>query len=149
MPAAQSLPERMLQAEDARPTGDVHSLTVRRSDLGQDGRVRNGVFFEYVQEARIQYLMNLHTRGEKWSQHVIARTDVDYREAIGHRVEPYVVHSWIGHLGSRSFTIRSEIRDGDVVVAGASVVLVCFDLETQRTAEMAQHQRTRLEQELR
>ena len=106
-------------------------------------------FFEYVQEARIQYLMNLHTRGEKWSQHVIARTDVDYREPIGHRVEPYVVHSWIGHLGSRSFTIRSEIRDGDVVVAGASVVLVCFDLETQRTAEMAPAQRARLEQELR
>jgi acyl-CoA thioester hydrolase len=134
---------------ESRPHGDAYALTVRRSDIDDRGVVSDVTFFEYVQEARIQYLMNLHTRGEKWSQHVIARTDVDYREPIRHRLEPYAVHSWIGHLGSRSFTIRSEVRDGDLVVAGASVVLVCFDLETQRTAEMAAAQRTRLEQELR
>jgi acyl-CoA thioester hydrolase len=135
-------------AEDARPTGDVHSLTVRRSDLGQDGRVRNGVFFEYVQEARIRYVMKLHTRGQQWSQHVIARTDMDYLAPLSYRREPYAVHSWVSHLGSRSFTIHSEVRDDEQVVARAAVVMVTFDLETQGTTEMAPEQRARLEQEL-
>ncbi len=134
---------------ESRPAGQVHPLVVRRSDLGEDGLVTDTTFVEYVQEARIRYLMDLHERGQKWSQHVIARTDVDYRAPVHYRHEPYEIHSWIGHLGSRSFTIRSEVRDGDEVVAGASVVLVCFDLETQTTTEMAESQRTRLEQELR
>lgn len=136
-------------ASEARPAADTFPLTVRRSDIGERGLARSGVFFEYLQEARIRFLMNLHTRGERWSQHVIARTDIDYLSALRHRQEPYAVHSWVSHLGSRSFTISSEVRDGDVVVARAVVVLVCFDVETQTTTEMAEQQRARLERELR
>ena len=79
----------------------------------------------------------------------VARTDIDYLAPLHHRQEPYAVHSWVGHLGSRSFTIRAEVRDGDRVLASAAVVMVTFDLETQRTTEMAEPQRDRLEQELR
>jgi acyl-CoA thioester hydrolase len=139
---------RAVSAE-ARPAGDVFSLTVRRSDLDELGHARAGVFFEYVQEARIRYLMNLHTRGERWSQHVVARTDIDYLAPLAYRPEPYAVHSWVAHLGSRSFTIRSEVRDGERVLASAAVVMVTFDLETQRAAEMAEQQRARLAMELR
>jgi acyl-CoA thioester hydrolase len=136
-------------ADEPRPAGDVHDLIVRRSDLDENGEARTGVFFEYFQEARIRYLMNLHTRGERWSQHVVARTDVDFLGPVRHRPEPYAVHSWVGHLGRRSFTIQSEVRDGDAVLARAAVVMVTFDLETQRTTEMAEQQRVRLEKELR
>ena len=44
------------------------------------------------------------------------------------------VHSWIGHLGTKSFTICAEVRDGDTVLAEATVVMVTFDKETQRPA---------------
>jgi len=131
-----------------RPAGDVFSLTARHSDLDVQGNARPGVFFEYLQEARIRFLMNLHTRGERWSQHVVARTDIDYHAPLAYRQEPYVVHSWVAHVGSRSFTIRSELRDGARVLASAVVVLVCFDLETQRTTEMTDQQRVRLTREL-
>ena len=50
---------------------------------------------------------------------MVARTDVDYLAPVAHRPEPYDVRSWIGHLGSRSFTIRAEVRDGDRVLARA------------------------------
>lgn len=134
--------------DEARPPGHVYALTVRRSDLDERGGARSGVFFEYVQEARIRYLMSLHTRGEQWSQHVVARTDVDYLAPLSHRRRPYQVRSWVAHLGGRSFTIRSEVRDGDRVLARASVVMVTFDLETQRTTEMAPQQRACLEREM-
>jgi acyl-CoA thioester hydrolase len=55
----------------------------------------------------------------------------------------------VGHLGSRSFTIQPEVRDHDRVLASAAVVMVTFDLETQRTTEMTPAQRERLEKELR
>jgi acyl-CoA thioester hydrolase len=131
-----------------RSPGDVFDLPVRRSDMDETGRARAGMFFEYAQEARIRYLMNLHTAGERWSQHVVARTDVDYLAPLTHRPEPYAVHSWVAHLGSRSFTIRSDILDGDRVLARATVVMVTFDPRTQGTTEMADQQRARLEKEL-
>ncbi len=133
---------------EERPAGDVFSLTARRTDLDERGNARAGVFFEYVQEARIRFLMNLHTRGERWSQHVVARTDIDFLAPLAYRQEPYSVHSWVGHVGSRSFTIRSEVRDGARVLASALVVMVTFDLETQSTTEMAAAQRARLTREL-
>lgn len=138
---------RPLHDED-RPAADTYSVTVRRSDLDDRGEARAGVLLEYFQEARIRYLMRLHTRGEKWTEHVVARTDVDYHEPVAHRTEPYSAHSWIAHLGNRSFTVGSELRDGDRVLARAAVVMVTFDLETQATRPMTERQRARLEQEL-
>ena len=67
---------------------------------------------------------------------------------MAHRQEPYAVASWVAHLGRRSFTIRSEICDGETVLATAAVVMVVFDPETQATAEMTPAQRARLEEEV-
>ena len=55
--------------------------------------------------------MSLHTRGQSWTQHVIARTDVQYHLSMPFREAPYVVHSWIGSVGTKSFTICAEVRD--------------------------------------
>jgi acyl-CoA thioester hydrolase len=126
-----------------------YQLTVRRADIDERGFVRDVAFFEYFQEARIQFLMNLHTRGQKWSHHVVARTDIDYLEPVPHRREPYAVRSWIGHVGTRSFTIRAELLDGERVMTRVAVVMVTFDKETQRPREMAPEQRERLLEELR
>ena len=128
--------------------GDRYSLTVRRADVDEHGLARDVAFFEFLQEARIQFLMGLHTRGQHWSHHVVARTDVAFLEPLARRPEPYAVRSWIGHVGNRSFTIQAEVLDGERVLARASVVMVIFDMETQRPTDMADSQRERLLQEL-
>ena len=133
-------------ARDPRGTFEIQ---VRRADLDETGHVSDGVLFEYLQESRIRYVMDLHTRGEDWTHHVIARTDVSYLRPIPFRGAPYTVQSWIGHLGTRSFTICAEVCDEQTVLAEATVVMVTFDKETQRPAPMAPAQRTRLEAELR
>lgn len=135
--------------EAPRAPGDTYALTVRGTDIEPSGQARDIVVFEYVQEARIQFFMGLHTRGEQWTHHVVARTDVTYHGPVVRRPEPYDVHSWIAHVGNRSFTVLTELRDGDRLLATAGVVMVTFDKETQRPAEMADSQRARLEQELR
>ncbi len=135
-------------ADDARPGGDLYALTVRRGDVDERGFARDAAFFEYFQEARIAFLMSLHTRGQRWNHHVVARTDVTYLEPLGHREEPYAVRSWIGRVGTRSFTVQAEVLDGDRVLARAAVVMVIFDLESQRPTDMADSQRERLLREL-
>ena len=102
----------------------------------------------FFQESRIGYLASLYTKGEKWSDHVVARTDVDYLAPIMFRLEPYDVHSWISHLGTKSFTIAAEIRDGVRVLARAQVVMVTFDRASQVSAPMPDQQRACLQREL-
>jgi acyl-CoA thioester hydrolase len=131
---------------DARSTFQVQ---VRRADVDESGDVGDGTLFEYLQESRVRYLMDLHQRGESWMHHVIARTDVEYLRPMPFRASPYAVHSWIGHVGTKSFTICAEVLDDDEVVAVATVVMVTFDKEAQRAAPMADAQRARLEEELR
>jgi acyl-CoA thioester hydrolase len=135
-------------ADEPRPGGTLYQLTVRRADVDEHGVARDVAFFEYFQEARIQFVMGLHTRGQKWSNHVVARTDIDYLAPVPHRQEPYAVRSWIGHVGTRSFTIQAELLDGERVLARAAVVMVTFDMEAQRPTDMTPVQRERLLKEL-
>lgn len=123
-------------------------MRVRFSDLDVFRHVNNVKYFEFFQECRIQYLMDLHERGQKWTTHVVARTDIDYRKQIHFRRTPYDVHNWISHVGNRSFTISSDICDGDEVLATAHVVMVTFDEENQRSAEMPEDQKRALLAEL-
>ncbi len=135
-------------APAAPGAGSDYRAHVRVADLGEDGHVRDVLFFEYFQEARIRYFMDLHTRGQEWSQHVVARTDVDLRAPATHRSAPYVVHSRVGHVGTTSFTILAEMRDGDQVLATARVVMVTFEAQSQRPVPMNAAQRERLLREL-
>ena len=64
--------------------------------------MRDVALVEYFQEARIRYFWRLHTRGDSWSHHVVARTDVDLLAPVPHRHEPYVVRSRIAHVGGAS-----------------------------------------------
>jgi acyl-CoA thioester hydrolase len=131
-----------------------YPLKVRFSDVDVFRHVNNVKYFEYFQEARIQYFMDLRRPGDDWSEHVVARTDVQYRRPMLFRLAPYRVHSWISRLGDRSFTMSAEIRDDGAdagaaaVLARANVVMVTFDRATQRSAAMAPGQRRRLTEEL-
>jgi acyl-CoA thioester hydrolase len=129
--------------------GGSYPVHVRFSDVDVYGHVNNVKYFEYFQEARIQYVMDmLQGDGLEWREHVVARVDVDYRRPILLRPEPYVVCSWVSHVGTKSFTITGEVRDSDAddaaVLARSDVVMVTFDKQTQRAAPMHDGQRARL-----
>jgi acyl-CoA thioester hydrolase len=112
-------------------------LHVRFSDVDVYGHVNNVKYFEYFQEARIPLLERLGRSlpGVGDYHVVVAQTDVDYKVPILFRLEPYDVHSRITHVGSKSFTIESEIRDGETLLSRARVVLVFFESATQRSVE--------------
>lgn len=129
-PAAEATPRR--DREHGR-----FALSVRFSDLDAYGHVNNVKYFEYFQEARIDYMRGIWRGVPKETPRtpfVVAHTSVDYRVPIVFRTEPYAVHSWLSHVGNSSFVIEAEIEDGDKVLARARVVLVTFDEKTQKAA---------------
>ncbi|SDR76803.1 acyl-CoA thioester hydrolase [Nocardioides scoriae] len=141
----------------AGPPRHSSPVVVRRSDLGVAGEARDDAVLEYFQEARIRYFTDLHTRGEDWGRVVVARTDLRLVGPAPRRREAaYDARARIGHLGSSSFTVEAELVDPSVpdergeptVLATSTVVLVCFDPETQRPRPMPEAQRVRLQQEL-
>lgn len=151
-PAERDILAEFLEPAEPRkpilPTGSsrhVHPLKVRFSDVDVYRHVNNVKYFEYFQEARIDYMTTaLVEPGEKWPAHVVARTDVEYVSPILFRLEAYDVHSWVSSIGNRSFTVSGEVRDGDRVLARAGVVMVPFDKVAQRSAPMPDQERARL-----
>ena len=124
----------------------TYPLHVRFSDVDVYRHVNNVKYFEYYQEARIPMMRAVAegVDGAAGVQFVVAQTDVDYLAPILFRHEPYAVASRITHVGSRSFVISSEIRDGERVLSRARVVVVFFDAETQRSVEPAPEYRDAL-----
>jgi acyl-CoA thioester hydrolase len=149
-------------ADDEMPPGSVMTpprvtengtfpLQVRFSDVDVYGHVNNVKYFEFFQEARIDYMSRIwRTLPEDTARvpMVIAQMDVDYRHPILFRLEPYVVYSWVSHVGTSSFVIESEIREGERLFSRARVVLVTFDRKSQRAAPAAEAYRELLEAEL-
>ncbi len=126
-------------------------LQARFSDLDTYGHVNNVKYFEYFQEARIDYMAQIWRdvdREDKGVPLVIAHTSVDYIVPIHFRTEPYPVYSWVSHVGNSSFVIEGEITDGDTVLSRARVVLVTFDRKTQKAAPAPEIYRELLRAEL-
>jgi acyl-CoA thioester hydrolase len=116
--------------------GGAYDVHVRFSDVDVYGHVNNVKYFEYFQEARIQLMV---AQGRELGQEraegfhlVVAQTDVDYRRPILFRAEPYDCRTWVSRIGSTSVVFESVVRDGDEVLARATVVGVCMDNETGR-----------------
>jgi acyl-CoA thioester hydrolase len=143
---------RWREVQGVRRPGRHHlALAVRGSDVGGDGLVRDDAVVEYFQESRILYFMDLHERGQDWGRVVVARTDVELLAQVRPRAAAYDVQAWVAHVGEKSFTVRSELRDpdaDDAVLARGLVVLVGFDLDTQRPRPLTGQQRARLQAEL-
>ena len=119
---------------------------VRFSDVDVYGHVNNVKYFEFYQEARLAFLMSLgRAEGEQGFSLVVARLDVDYKRPILFRPEPFSVETWVTRVGTSSFGIASEIRDGDTVLSRAQAAMVTFDLETQRSRPLTAGERARLE----
>jgi acyl-CoA thioester hydrolase len=110
----------------------VYPCRVRWSDIDSYGHVNNVMYFEYFQEARIAFLSGF-SRVSGARTLVVARQVVDYKVPMLFRDPAYPIHTWVTRRGTSSFTLTSQIRDGDRLVATAETVIVAFDGDAQRS----------------
>jgi acyl-CoA thioester hydrolase len=115
------------QVPKARVGAGAHrfGLRVRWSDLDSYGHVNNVKFFDYVQEARIQLLVQAlgFSSDTLW---LVVRQDLEYLRPLDFRLDPYEVATSVAAVGNRSLTLEVEIRDPgtSLVYATARTVVV-------------------------
>lgn len=107
------------------------SLEVRWADSDRLGHVNNTKVVEYMQEARIKFLLaNLSARGAV----AVRKMTVEFLRPIKDASGPLDVEISVLHVGTTSFTLRHTILDrSGVVCAHGDAVLVGFDVDTDRS----------------
>jgi acyl-CoA thioester hydrolase len=126
-----------------------YDCRIRWSDVDAYGHVNNVKVYEYFQEARIAFLMQVNDGGPAGRRgYVVARLDVDYRRPLVYRPEPLAVESWVTRVGRSSYDLRSCIVDGSETFADARTVIVAFDSVDQRSRPLSDAERLALERAL-
>jgi acyl-CoA thioester hydrolase len=134
-----------------------YPVLVRWSDIDSYDHVNNVRYFDYLQEARIEFLA--HAMGSDvrdfFAAHpcVLLRQTVDYLRPILLRHPPYDVDVWVEAVGTSSYTLGSVIidRTGDdeVVYARAASVLVAVEADTHDKRALTDAERSALTSHLR
>jgi acyl-CoA thioester hydrolase len=124
-------------------------IQVRFSDVDVLGHVNNVRYFDYAHEAQVEVLTGVfqEARVSGTVNTVVVRSEMDHLGQMDLRPEPYDVWSRVAAVGRTSVTLESEIRDGDRVMARASVVEVNVD-EDGTSSEWHERHRELFEQRL-
>lgn len=106
------------------------SLEVRFRDIDAFGHVNNAVFFSYVEQARIRYLLDVlqPDTGFDGMPLILARVELDFRSPIGFG-EDVTVETRVDRVGRSSFAMGHRMTAGpdDRLVGDVQTVIVAYD----------------------
>lgn len=106
------------------------SLQVRFRDIDAFGHVNNAVFFSYVEQARIRYLLDVLRPDEPFDRMplILARVELDFRSPIQFG-EEVTVETRVDRIGRTSFGMRHRMTAGadGRLVGDVQTVLVTYD----------------------
>ena len=109
---------------------------VRFSDCDPLGHANNASYSSYLEEARIGMLGDL-------GDFILARVEIDFRAPLRAGAEIEIL-SRCTRVGTKSFELEHEIREGAVVVAEGKSVLVAYDYEREASVPVPVKLRERL-----
>jgi len=98
---------------------------VRWGDLDAFGHVNNATYLVYAQEARFAW--------SKMIELVVARAEVDFLAPI-YQGDIYLdIEIWVNKIGTSSFGVTYEMKNGDELVAVVKSVQVTVSMETKKS----------------
>lgn len=117
------------------------SVPLRWVDLDAQGHANNAAVVDYLQEARVRYLLagpNAHLLGNGV---VVVAHQVEYLGAIEFTATPLEVDLCVGDVGASRFTVAYEVAQEGRRVARARTHACIFDFEAQRPCRMRPEER--------
>ena len=116
---------------------------LRWGDMDAQGHLNNAAFVDYLQEARVDYLL----RGPAEMPALLANGVL----VVSHQIEylrPVVYHPrgldielWVSAVGGSRFGLAYEVRDGGELAARARTAAVPFDLATNTLRRLSAGER--------
>lgn len=98
---------------------------VRWGDLDAFGHVNNATYLVFAQEARFAW--------SKMIEMVVARAEVDFIAPI-YTGEIYIdVEIWVNKIGTSSFGVTYEMKNGDELLAVVKTVQVTVSMDTKKS----------------
>lgn len=116
-------------------------VPLRWVDLDAQGHANNAAIVDYLQEARVNFLLtgpNAHLLGNGI---IVVGHQVEYLGPIFFSPEPLEIDLVVGDVGAARFTVGYLVRQGEALVARARTVLANFDFETGRPARLTDAER--------
>ena len=103
---------------------------IRWGDLDAQGHVNNAAFLDYLQEARVDWLLAGPPEMGTLLQAgvLVVSHQVEYLAPVGYGERPLLVELWADAVGASRFSISYDVWDGDVLAARARTGAVPFDL---------------------
>jgi acyl-CoA thioester hydrolase len=98
---------------------------VRWGDLDAFGHVNNATYLVYAQEARYAW--------SKMIEMVVARAEVDFIAPI-YMGDFYLdIEIWVHKIGTSSFAVTYEMKNGEELVAVVKTVQVTVSMDTKKS----------------
>ena len=98
---------------------------VRWGDLDAFGHVNNATYLVYAQEARYAW--------SKMIEMVVARAEVDFIAPIYMGDFNLDIEIWVNKIGTSSFGVTYEMKNGDELVAVVKTVQVTVSMESKKS----------------
>ena len=106
---------------------------VRWGDLDAFGHVNNSTYLVFAQEARFAW--------SKMIEMVVARAEVDFIAPI-YTGDIYIdVEIWVDKIGTSSFGVTYEIKNGEELLAVVKTVQVTVSMETKKSRPLKDAER--------
>jgi acyl-CoA thioester hydrolase len=123
------------------------TLHVRFRDIDAFGHVNNAVFFSYVEQARIDYLLEVLESAGPFDRLplILARVELDYRSPIMFG-EDVVVDTRVDRIGGSSIAMTHRMTAGTDarLVGDVQSVLVTYDYDAARPMPVPDEWRRRI-----
>lgn len=104
-------------------SGFLTRVPLRWVDLDAQGHVNNAVVLDYLQEARVEFLLsgdNAHLLG---SSTIVVAHQVEFLRPVLFSVDPVEVELTVGQVGAASVHLGYDVSHGDGLVARARTQL--------------------------
>ena len=111
---------------------------VRWGDLDAFGHVNNATYLVYAQEARYAW--------SKMIEMVVARAEVDFIAPIYMGDFNLDIEIWVNKIGTSSFGVTYEMKNGDELVAVVKTVQVTVSMDTKKSRPLNDAEREFLTQ---
>lgn len=114
----------------ARVNRHRYRCPIRWGDLDAQGHVNNAAFLDYLQEARVDWLLAGPPEMARLLEAgvLVVNHQVEYLAPVGYGEEPLLVELWAESVGASRFTVAYDVWDGDVLAARARTGATPFDL---------------------
>jgi acyl-CoA thioester hydrolase len=121
----------------------THRCQMRWGDMDAQGHVNNAAYLDYLQEARVAFLLSgppvLHDLLD--SGILVVSHQLEYLRPVIFSERPLIIDLWVDAIGGSRFSIGYELDDGDQLAARARTVVVPFDLASSALRRLSADER--------